>query len=276
VSGTGACPRSWEIEAIEDGRLTEVDRSSFERHLAACARCRDEVAQVEAARAVMQHAPLPEWSALDRQRVRNQLLRRANEAFVSGAPTSPRRVALAALVAVALVAGGASYASLREAGRTGDVASSDAAPAREIERDHVASRHPRPDVPTASEPSLDPVALNAAPLLHPRAANVDASAPAPVPATHASASGARFKAAMASFEAGEYFRADSELEQFAREFPEDPRCEDAAYLRAVARFRRGDKAGAAALARAYLSMYPAGLRRIEARRLADASVPPPK
>lgn len=82
-----------------------------------------------------------------------------------------------------------------------------------------------------------------------------------------------FDEAFASFERGAYGPADLQFERFVREYPADPRAEDASYLRAIARLRLGDRQGAAVLARAYLEAYPAGLRRPEARRLADPTQP---
>jgi TolA-binding protein len=76
-----------------------------------------------------------------------------------------------------------------------------------------------------------------------------------------------FDSAIGSFVSGAYARADVELGEFLVSFPADPRCEDAAFLRAVARFRLGDAAGARIAARRYLAAYPAGLRRIEAERI---------
>ena len=75
---------------------------------------------------------------------------------------------------------------------------------------------------------------------------------------------------VAVFHAADYARADSLLATFAVDFPSDPRCEDAAFLRAVACWRLGDKSGAAKHAKAYLDAYPNGLRRVEARRMIDA------
>jgi FecR protein/Putative zinc-finger len=81
--------------------------------------------------------------------------------------------------------------------------------------------------------------------------------------------GARFAEAVAAFSAGDYGRADTLFGAFARDFSTDSRAEDATFLRADARARRGDKAGAAAGARAYLQAYPKGLRRAAAERLAE-------
>lgn len=97
--------------------------------------------------------------------------------------------------------------------------------------------------------------------------------PSPIASTVASSApsaASRFEGAMAAFHAADYARADSLLATFAVDFPSDPRCEDAAFLRAVACWRLGDKSGAAKHAKAYLDAYPNGLRRVEARRMIDA------
>lgn len=67
--------------------------------------------------------------------------------------------------------------------------------------------------------------------------------------------------------AGDYGRADALFESFAREFPNDSRAEDALFLRADARARRGDREGARRAAADYLKRYPNGFRRAEAQRL---------
>jgi hypothetical protein len=79
--------------------------------------------------------------------------------------------------------------------------------------------------------------------------------------------GPRFVAAASAFQAGSYARADALLAAFLRDFPRDSRCEDAAFLRAMAHSRMGDRTRAAALAQSYLNAYPHGLRRREAETL---------
>jgi TolA-binding protein len=86
-------------------------------------------------------------------------------------------------------------------------------------------------------------------------------------AGQASTAGGRFAEAMAAFTAGDYGRADTLLAGFAHDFPRDARAEDAAYLRAEARMRRGDREGASAAAQEYLRRYPHGLRRRDAERM---------
>jgi ferric-dicitrate binding protein FerR (iron transport regulator) len=98
------------------------------------------------------------------------------------------------------------------------------------------------------------------------------AAPAVAPSSlrHASNPGERFGRAMGAFAAGRYSEADADFAVFVRAFPNDARVEDAAFLRAVARSRLGDRAGAAGLARAYLLAYPTGLHRADAQRLVEA------
>ncbi|AKV00479.1 hypothetical protein AKJ09_07142 [Labilithrix luteola] len=93
----------------------------------------------------------------------------------------------------------------------------------------------------------------------------------PVHRPSASLAGARFDQGAESFDRKAYADADRELASFVRDFPDDPRCEDADYLRAVAHWRLGDREGAIDLAKNYLAKYPNGLRRTEAARMARAA-----
>jgi hypothetical protein len=77
-----------------------------------------------------------------------------------------------------------------------------------------------------------------------------------------------FARAMAAFGAGDYGQAERLFQDFERRHADDARQEDSTFLRAVARARRGDAAGARATARQYLERYPNGLRAPEAERLA--------
>jgi hypothetical protein len=79
-----------------------------------------------------------------------------------------------------------------------------------------------------------------------------------------------FARAMTAFGAGDYGQAERLFRDFERRHAEDARREDATFLRAVARLRRGDAAGARATAREYLDRYPNGLRALEAERLAES------
>ncbi|MDF3067868.1 MAG: hypothetical protein K0R38_3469 [Polyangiaceae bacterium] len=44
---TAACPRSFEVEALRDGRLGELERARFQAHLAACPACKREAQALE-------------------------------------------------------------------------------------------------------------------------------------------------------------------------------------------------------------------------------------
>ena len=77
------------------------------------------------------------------------------------------------------------------------------------------------------------------------------------------------KSAMAAFNAGDYATADRLFVTFVRDFPSDSRAEDAMFLVADARTRRGDAAGAREAARAYLERFPQGLRAPAVRRIAS-------
>jgi TolA-binding protein len=72
---------------------------------------------------------------------------------------------------------------------------------------------------------------------------------------------------MSAFGAGDFGKAERLFAAFERAHPADARVEDATFLRAGARARRGDAAAAQAIARDYLHRYPNGLRRAEAERL---------
>ena len=117
----------------------------------------------------------------------------------------------------------------------------------------------------ASPPASSP---NAAPLTGPDQPAENPAPPAIKSAMPKDEAGPRFADAMAAFTGGDDARADQLFANFIRDFPRDGRAEDAMFLRAKSRARRGDTAGAAAIARDYLKIYPRGFRRPEAERLA--------
>lgn len=118
---------------------------------------------------------------------------------------------------------------------------------------------PTPSAPTAVRPSAPPVSASV-----PSGTGAEGATALPPSPT----AGERFSLAMGAFSAGDYGLADRLFAEFVRDFPRDGRAEDAMFLRADARARRGDAAGAAAAARDYLRVFPRGLRRPEAERLA--------
>jgi len=80
-----------------------------------------------------------------------------------------------------------------------------------------------------------------------------------------------FDEAISSFVHASYAQADHELRDFIADYPDDSRCEDAAFLSAVARWRMGDVPGARARAASYLKAYPSGLRRAESQQIVDGA-----
>ena len=79
--------------------------------------------------------------------------------------------------------------------------------------------------------------------------------------------GTLFGAAMRAFETGSYEKADNLFRRFEKQFSDDPRAEDASFLRIVCALRRGDRSAAEAHAHEYLGTYTDGLRRGEVERL---------
>jgi hypothetical protein len=143
------CGRSWEAEALADGRLSGSSRDSFERHLADCAACQGEVAELARLRALGQAiAPAP-LDPLQRRRLRVALLRAAHGE--GRAAPSPRRPMWTMAAAAVLLVGGGAFAARarwhRSAARTA-MASSASASARPptFEVADVASAHWRTEV----------------------------------------------------------------------------------------------------------------------------------
>ena len=371
------CSRTWQAEAVKDGRLSPSDRESFERHLATCQDCTREVRALAELEDLAGRVPMQSTSALERRRLRNEILRRANELSVREQPRTPgvRFVAAAAalvLLAAALFvwlrlplsasglrsgiaqrrshAGSAVQARPQEPrpprptppifqlqaskdaewrsleqGRTLRIAASrgrfelsvhplhadqrflldlpdgelevkgtrfvvqiDGARTRSVHvsegRVVVRLRGHAPLTLGAGEAwSASPSVASAkfvdrpqpAVELQPPQASADAG-PAPASAQTAApqsalptsdASGAAFTHAMSAFSAGSYSQAERLLLRFEALHPADARVEDSAFLRAIARARRGDAHGARVLAREYLQRYPHGLRRAEAERM---------
>jgi hypothetical protein len=370
------CPRGWEAEAIEDGRLVDADRASYERHAAACAECRRELAALAEVRATMMAAPEPVRTPLQRRAERAAILRRANGDYVhAGAPRTFGRLAFALAIPLLVVLGvvgrgalgrkrlevslgqaagwaaptpsfevvdarGAQWSSAIEghvahvslragvasfhvehvapgkrfllalpdgelevhgtrfmvdvqAGttRTVEVAeglvalrlggapqrflragerwsATNATNAAPVDSARALPTPPRNDATGAAATARVPVVGTGTPPTGASAPSVDAS----TSARSALSASDRYAEAIGAYRVGAYAKADRSFAAFIRDFPADPSCEDAAFLRAVCHQRIGDPASAASLARAYLAKYPSGLRRPEAERIA-ASTP---
>jgi hypothetical protein len=76
-----------------------------------------------------------------------------------------------------------------------------------------------------------------------------------------------FYAAMAAFDRGDYRQAAAGFAEFLVAHPDDPRAEDAAYLRVMSFHKCGDKGSMKDAVLSYLSRYPTGFRRVEIERL---------
>jgi hypothetical protein len=92
----------------------------------------------------------------------------------------------------------------------------------------------------------------------------------PLPAEPEPSPRSDFAVAMASFSRGDFATAEQLFERFEAQHPESSQVEDSLFLRAVARLRRGDAAGAQSLAAQYLRRYPSGFRAGEAQRIVGA------
>lgn len=366
------CSRTWQAEVIEDGRLSGPDRASFERHVEVCAICTREVCSLARIRSAAAELPVLESAPLERRRLRNELLRRANEVtqraprpHASWARVVAWGAAFAAAIVVAVLVArssaripagpGANEATLpvtiaavdvptfqitpseRSAWRTvergptvrlavergafefdvdtlragqrflvslpdgelevqgtrfmvhvseaatlrvavteGRVAlrlagrgemvlvAGDAWPVVSTEPTRAGARDEHQEIGRAPAVSRS----GARPRSGPEAPTASSASAAGAPRSSSKESaGAAFAAAMAAFSIGDFGRAERLFLVFEQQHPRDARAEDAAFLRAITRSKRGDDAGARALARDYLDRYPAGLRRLEAERL---------
>jgi TolA-binding protein len=130
------------------------------------------------------------------------------------------------------------------------------------------------DAPPVSVSVSSPVAAprSTAPLAALSAGKHGPIAPPPPPSAKPSPpddTGA-FVEGMGMMERGDYGAAARRLDAFSKANPGDDRAEDAAFLVIIALQRAGRPTEAAAAARRYLSAYPAGFRRAQARAIADA------
>jgi TolA-binding protein len=120
---------------------------------------------------------------------------------------------------------------------------------------------PPPPPPPASSSAPPPPPVSVTTALPPPSASASAASSAPV----------SLASAMEAFTSGDYARAETLFAAFAKTNPSDARAEDASFLIAVSREKRGDHEGARAAAGEYLRRYPTGFRRKEAERLAQGN-----
>ena len=365
---TTECSRAWQAEAALDGRLSRVDAESFRRHAATCECCAREIRSLDTLGSIAQRLPNLTSTPLEQRRLRQSVLRAANELALQPrrAPMKPALGlgAFAAAVVVlfvfwllfprengsAVAAGaptyqiqtseGAAWTSrnqqttvrlLLESGwfeisvdklraeqrfilelpdgelevkgtrflvevrdaktvrvrvDEGRVAlrlrgepsvlllAGDTWPTITAARTGKGSTPPvkgsnevgaAPDASASSTESKTALArVPEASTLPSRRGGSVAQPSATDPVTPA---GDSFAQAISAFTAGDFGKAEQLLTAFERAHPGDARVEDATFLRAVARARRGDVAAARSIARDYLRRYPNGLRRAEAERL---------
>lgn len=122
-------------------------------------------------------------------------------------------------------------------------------------------------VVAASAPVVAPPTLSAAPA--PKSAPLSPKPPAVLPSAAPSLTN-QFGEAMSAYAGGDFATAERLFQRFERANPHSSQVEDSLFLRAMARQRRGDGAGARQLAAEYLRRYPAGFRAAEAGRLLAA------
>lgn len=103
------CKRAWEAEAVEDGRLIGELRDAFLRHAATCQDCSQERATLDAIRGAVKELVEPTAPALQRRRLRAEVLRNANDVLVRqsswyvGSGVRPAAVAFAGVLAIAVL-----------------------------------------------------------------------------------------------------------------------------------------------------------------------------
>jgi hypothetical protein len=283
------CDRSWEAEAIDDGRSGPSDRAAFEQHATTCNVCAEAIRAQLQLRELMR--ALPEFPAepFAERRARARLLQRANSEL-TGRRRSPAWLVVAiASVGLASVASAAIwpdplFSKPVPAASAGPIPGG-SEPARAQRRQPLA----KPPAPSEAQSSNPPAELPSPGPAIGTTTSVTAGPPAPSASlsrrtvagnaatkpgwspdptsTSSSEQSDDFARALAAFQRGDYGEADQLFARFRSRRPRDARSEDAAFLRAVARSRAGDTAGAARLAAEYLRAFPKGLRRAEAERL---------
>lgn len=77
-----ACPRTFEVEALRDGRLGGGERAGFERHLSVCSACARELAALERLGAALRDSHPTSPDELEVRRARTRLLVAFNESLV--------------------------------------------------------------------------------------------------------------------------------------------------------------------------------------------------
>jgi hypothetical protein len=280
------------LEARRDGRLDERERAALERHLPACAGCRDRDAELTQL-AALARAPSATTTPLEHRRGRLRLLqaaavlethadRRSSLSGYSAAVAHPSRgwraPLAAAAVALTLLAAGASRSRIDAATPSGAHAAGapgGGAPAPgAIEAPGSAPTVISPALPppanatrtaTSAKPPAAPLKRTTAP---PRPPPAQPEAAQPEAAPPPAAGGGELGGGIDALSRGDFGAAAEQLQAFRQAHPEDARAEDAAFLTILALDRAGKHTAARQAAREYLGVYPRGFRRAEAGAIA--------
>lgn len=119
------CERSWELDALREGRLAEKDADAFERHLRGCAICTHEKAFAEKARELAKLVPAKHPPELQLRRIRARVLRAAE----LGVPATRRKMAPWAIAIAAVAAAVALGISVRRSSSKPATMAASASPA---------------------------------------------------------------------------------------------------------------------------------------------------
>jgi hypothetical protein len=156
---SSTCNRSWQAEATYDRRLQGPDRDAFLRHAAQCAECSSELAALSRLRELGASFETRHYTELEHRRLRQSLLRRADELMVGGVELgnaarwmSPARLRWAGAIAVLACALGVTLWIVRRndapAVTTFTVAAPDAAPRFEIQATEGGRSYVKQDGPS--------------------------------------------------------------------------------------------------------------------------------
>jgi hypothetical protein len=114
----GRCARLWEIDPYREGRLGAKGERSFERHLRVCSECREQICRDERLRDLGRALGHDEPSELVLRRVRAKVLRDASAGAAAASRARRSWLLAAALLLVAVGAGGWSLWSTEHGSRT--------------------------------------------------------------------------------------------------------------------------------------------------------------
>lgn len=273
------------VEARRDGRVGERESASLDRHLVACASCRELASDLERLAGLAGRPALGALSPLEQRRERLRLLRDAAFAPASLAGTRSRvqivrLAAAAAAMILGVLAGGTALAILALPAARADLPTPIAPSSGGSSVPTPMPIAPRALVATIAEPVVvaPPSSAAVTDVPSPIVAAPRPAAPRPKPATSPPsaspidpATPSEGASALADgvelIERGDYGAAAERLRAFRQSHPGDVRAQDAAFLAILALDRAGRHPAAVAAAREYLASYPQGFRSAEARAI---------